>query len=77
MLYDNLETLVGECLQYVKKSTNEMEKNAVAVVRTYSHCEEELVDHVQLNISMAVSMFLSLPHCSLDICNWETRQPWS
>ena len=34
-------------MQCVKESINEVEKNAVAVVRTNSHCKEELVDHVQ------------------------------
>ena len=29
--------LVGEFLQYVKKSTNEVEKNTVAVIYTNSH----------------------------------------
>ena len=32
--------LVGQCLQYVKESTNEVDKNAVAVVCTNSHCKK-------------------------------------
>ena len=39
--------LVGECLQSVKKPTNEVCKNAVAVVRSNSYCREEVVGHVQ------------------------------
>ena len=39
--------LVGQCLQYVKESTNEVDKNAVAAVCTNSHCKEEVVGHVQ------------------------------
>ena len=31
------KSLVGKCLQYVKELTNEVDKNAVAVVRTNSH----------------------------------------
>ena len=31
--------LVIECLQRVKEPTNEEDKNAVAVVRTNSHCK--------------------------------------
>ena len=47
-LYDNLEaTLVGKCFQYVKEPTSEMDKKTVAVVRTNSHCKEEVVGHVQ------------------------------
>ena len=38
--------LVGDCLQCVKEPTNEMCKNAVAVVRTNAYCKEEVVVHV-------------------------------
>ena len=38
--------LVRECLQCVKESTNEVGKNAVAVVFTNSHWKEEVVGHV-------------------------------
>ena len=31
----------------VKDPTNEVEENAVAVIRTHSHCKEEVVGHVQ------------------------------
>ena len=55
--------LVGECLQSVKEQTNGVEKNSVAVIRINSHCTEEVVGHV----SLIVSMFLFLPHCTLDI----------
>ena len=39
--------LVGECLQCVKEPTNEVDKNAVAVICTNSHCKEEVVGYVQ------------------------------
>ena len=39
--------LVGECLQCVKEPINKMDKDVVAVVRTNSHCQEEVVSHVQ------------------------------
>ena len=45
-LYDNLEVIIGACLQCVKEPTNEVGKNAVAVVRTNSHCQEEVAGHV-------------------------------
>ena len=35
--------LVGEFLQYVKKQTIKVDKNAVAVVHSNSHCKEEVV----------------------------------
>ena len=39
--------LVGEFLQCVKEPTNEVDKNAVAVVCINSHCKEKVVDSVQ------------------------------
>ena len=57
--------LVGKCLQYLKELTNKVDKNSVAVARTNSHCKQEVVSATE--ISMIVSMFLSLPHCALDI----------
>ena len=38
---------VGEGLQCVKEPANEVENNAVAVVRTNSHCKEEVIVHVR------------------------------
>ena len=52
--------LVSEYLQCVKGPNNEVGKNTVAVVRSNSHCNDEVVDHVTQNIFMFVSMFLSL-----------------
>ena len=51
----------------MKESTNEVDKNTVAMVRTNSGCKEEVVGHVQQNMSMIESVFQSLPHCALDI----------
>ena len=42
-----LKPLVDECLQFVKKPTSKVDKNAVAVVRTNFHSKEEVVDYVQ------------------------------
>ena len=39
--------LVGECLQCVKEPTSKVKNNAVDVVRTYSHCKEEVIADVQ------------------------------
>ena len=57
--------VVCVCLKCVKEPTNEVDENAVAVVCTNSHCKEEVVCHMQQNISMIMSMFLFLPHCTL------------
>lgn len=59
--------LVGECLKCVKESTNKVDKNAVAVVCTNSHCKEVVVGHVPINISKIVFMFLFLSYCALNI----------
>ena len=61
-LFDNLKPT----WQCVKEPTNKVEKNAVAVVRTNSHCEKDGW-HCATEISMIVSMFLSLLHCALDV----------
>ena len=41
------KSLLSKCLQYVKNSTNEVYINAIAVVRTNSHCKKEVVGHVR------------------------------
>ena len=67
-VYMNIrEPLVGECLKSRKKPTNEMDKNTVAVIRINSYSEEVVLGHVPKNMSKIVFMFLSLPHCALDI----------
>ena len=43
---------VGKCLQCVNEPTNEVEKNAVTMVRTHSHCKEDVVGHVSLTVSL-------------------------
>ena len=43
--------LVTQCLQCVKEPTKEVNKNAIAVVCTNSHCKEEVVVcNIVLNI---------------------------
>ena len=56
--------LVGECLQCVKEPINKVDKNAVAVVDNNSHCKQVVG---QVEISMIVSVFLSLSYCILHI----------
>ena len=43
-LYKNLESLDW---QYVKEPSNKVDKNAVVVLCTNSHCKEEVAGHVQ------------------------------
>ena len=52
---------VGKCSQCVKEPTNGVEENTVAVVRTNSHCKEDVVGQV----SLTVSLFLCLSHYAL------------
>ena len=39
--------LVSEFLQCIKEPTNEVDKNAVAVIRSNSQCKEGVVCHMQ------------------------------
>ena len=66
--------LVGECLQFKKEPTKELDKNAVTWVRTNSHFKEEVVGHVQQNISMILSMFFLAPLRFGDFCSWEKME---
>ena len=43
--------LAGECLQYRKEPTNEMDRITVARAPTHSHCQEEVVGQVQQKFS--------------------------
>lgn len=40
---DIWKALIGECLKCVEEPTNEVDTNALAVVRTNSHCTKEVV----------------------------------
>ena len=66
--------LVGEYLQFKKEPTKELDKNAVTWVRTNSHFKEEVVGHVQQNISMILSMFFPAPSRFGDFCSWEKME---
>ena len=39
--------LVGEYMQFIYEQTNEVDKNAVTVVRTNCDCKEKVVGHAQ------------------------------
>ena len=49
----------------LKEPINKVDKNVVSLVRTNSHCKGEVLVHVQQK-SMIVSLFLCLPHYTLD-----------
>ena len=67
-VYMNIwERLLGECLKSRKELTNEIGKTAVAGISIDSYSEEVVVRHVLKNMSKIVFIFLSLPHCVLDI----------
>ena len=59
------EPLFGECLRCAKEPENEVNNHAVAVVRINSRNEEVVVGHVPK--LMVVSMYLSLPRCTLSV----------
>ena len=62
------KTLVDQCLQCMKWSTKQVEKeNAVAMVRTNSDCKKKCSSPYATEISMIVSSFITLPHCTWDI----------
>ena len=58
--------LVDECLQCVIELINGVNNNAAFVVRTNSRCKRGAWP-CTTEISMTVSMFLSLPHCTMGI----------
>ena len=69
--------LVDECLQYVKKSTNKVEKNTVAVVCTNSHYKKRdgwpcATEYLHDCIHFSIPSPLRFGH----ICKRETCQPW-
>ena len=65
--------VVGECLQYVKKSTNEAEENTVVVVYTNSHYKTRngwpfVTEHLHDSIHVSMPVPLRFGH----ICKRET-----
>ena len=50
-----------------KEPSNGLDKNAVTVIHLNSCGKEEVVGHVPQNILKMVSLYLSLPHCYLEL----------
>ena len=55
--------ILDECLFGKKKTTNGVDKNAVAVICLNSCGRNEVVGHMPQNISKKVPLYLCLPHC--------------
>ena len=49
------------------QQVNEVDKNAVAIMKTDSLLEETIVGHVPQNISNLCSIFLKIPNTSIEV----------
>ena len=65
--------LAGETLKCRQEPSNEVEKNAVAIIRSDSWEKETIVWHIPQNISKACSMFLKVPNISIEFQVIEKR----
>ena len=57
-LYEHLEALVGEMLQCRHEPSNEVDENAIAIIRTDSLRKESTVGHVPQNIIQKYTYYL-------------------
>ena len=60
-----ISSLIGEFLKCSPEPTNKEDENAVKITRIDSLGVEVIVGHLPKNISKASSMFLTLPHTSI------------
>lgn len=58
--------LIGEKLKCQREPTNVEDRNAVAIIKIDSMGEEFIVGHTPKNICKSVSLFLTLPNCSME-----------
>ena len=58
---------MGETLKCRQEPTNEVNKNAVAIIRSDSWKKETIVGHVPQNISKTCSMFLKVLNTSIEV----------
>ena len=68
--------MVGEFLQCIKGTTNEVDKNAVAVIRSNFQCKEEVVGHMQQKFPWLYPCFYSCLLCLGHFWNLQTCQTW-
>ena len=59
--------LMGETLKCRQEPSNEVDKNAVAIIRSDSWKKETIVVNVPQNISKTWSIFLKVPNTSIEI----------
>ena len=59
--------LVGDTLKCRQEPSNEVDKKAVAIIRSDSWEKETIVGHFPQNISKTCSMFLKIPKTSIEV----------
>mgnify|MGYP001792401175 CR=1 FL=1 len=59
--------LIGEMLKCRREPSNEVDKNAVALIKTDSLGVKVIVGHVPWNVSNFFSMFLKVPNTSIEV----------
>ena len=64
--------LVGETLKCRQEPSNEVDKNAVAIIRSDSWERDSIVRHVPQSISKTCSMFMKVPNTSIEVQVVET-----
>ena len=62
-----MESVGGRTLKCRQKPSSEVDKNAVAIIRSDSWEKETIVGHVPQNISKTCSMFLKVPNTSIEV----------
>ena len=60
-------SLIGEILKCKREPTNEVEKHAVAIMRSDLLAKELVVGHIPQNISKFSSMFLMILFTSIEV----------
>ena len=67
------KALVGQCLQCVKEPTNQLNMNVPALVRTNSHCKEDVVRLVQQKSPwLCLCLYSSLTALQTSLQLWNT-----
>ena len=62
-----LDLLVGETLKCRQEPSNEVDKNAIAFIRSELWEKESIIGHIPQNISRTCSMFLKVPNTSIEV----------
>ena len=59
--------LIGEVLTCTREPSNEVDKNAVAIIREDSWGKRSIVGHIPENFSRFSSMFLTIPNSRIEV----------